>query len=350
MKGLASIVAIAAVVATTVAAQAPAQGGGGRGGRQGGPPPTSCRRAIRSHGNVGVGRHRRLAVEEGDASERRLRQRAIESGGPPRRRHVGSHEGQRCWRAVPPVRGPVDHACADGACGSRGRRHDAEARDRRGYANASLRFGPRAVVIRRSDVAGQLAGVPGPSSSRLAVLVSAAPATGTRRAQGRDDARAAWIPATRTACRTARMRWSRSTSTATPTSGRSGSRDDRCRGFPRYLTQPFITSSSFKRKLTTRSSPRRRARPRRRVPQRRPRATLVDVCRTRVLLRLRRRIRDEEDSARCRGDRHRRGCCRGRAAARPCADASRGGTSARDAVEAAATALGGVEKLRRCGI
>ena len=44
MKRLVIVVAIVALVATTVAAQAPAQaaaqGGGGRGGRQGGPPPT----------------------------------------------------------------------------------------------------------------------------------------------------------------------------------------------------------------------------------------------------------------------------------------------------------------------
>ena len=40
MKVLLNTVAVVALVATSVAAQAPAQGGGGRGGRQGGPPPT----------------------------------------------------------------------------------------------------------------------------------------------------------------------------------------------------------------------------------------------------------------------------------------------------------------------
>jgi hypothetical protein len=39
-KVLVHALALASLIATTVAAQAPAQGGGGRGGRQGGPPPT----------------------------------------------------------------------------------------------------------------------------------------------------------------------------------------------------------------------------------------------------------------------------------------------------------------------
>ena len=50
--------------------------------------------ADRSHRLVGVGRHRRLALADGDAAEGRLRERADQRRRSPGRRHLGSGQGR----------------------------------------------------------------------------------------------------------------------------------------------------------------------------------------------------------------------------------------------------------------
>ena len=131
------------------------------------PPPPSARAKRRSisPGYWVVGRQRRLAPPDGDAAQGRLREPAGQRRGAPRGRRVGSRRGQRGRPAVQGVRRRRHHAPARTPAHHVGGRRHAASRVRRRHADAAARVRRDGAPGRREDVAGVFARASGRAAS-----------------------------------------------------------------------------------------------------------------------------------------------------------------------------------------
>ena len=106
------------------------------------------RRVPRSHRAMGVGRHGRLAMADGDAAERRHGQRSAEPGRAQGGRRVGSGRRPHARRSVQGVRSSVVDPPAGTAANPVGGRQHAAARVRRRHAGATASLRPAAPAAR----------------------------------------------------------------------------------------------------------------------------------------------------------------------------------------------------------
>ena len=190
---------------------------------------------------------------------------------------------------VPRIRRRGDHAAADARPHLLAGRHDAEARNRRGAADADCSGSARRrrVVDERDRSGADVAGRVGCRVGQAA----AEPRPRVRRARRR-HAPAAISKSSRRTCRPGYLRKNgvpySENARVTEYYNRHDESERRSRWFtvttvvedPKYLAQPFITSSSFKKEADeskwkpTPCASRRRRRPRHSMPARRRSATL----------------------------------------------------------------------------
>ncbi len=160
-----------------IVARRAAAPGAGHSGRQ---QPTRGRTA-RSHGLLGVGGHRRLALANDDAAQRRFHQHPAERRGTPRGVPVGSEDG----RVVQGLRRGGPDAHPDAPQHHLAGRRCAEGRERRRPADAAAAV--RAEVGRRAR--DRCRDSRSPNGSRSASRVPVAPAVRRRRERSRSSPR-----------------------------------------------------------------------------------------------------------------------------------------------------------------
>ena len=207
-----------------------------------------ARCADRSHGPVGVARHRRLALAHGDAAQGRRALSAGERGGPADGGGVGSGAGCGLGRGLPRLRRRRHHAPAGPAPHLVGERHHAEARNRHRPADASLLLRQRPSLPARPRCRAS-------RSPRGSCLVAAGARPGPGRRVRGPARRCVWPPracswatTAGTACHTGRTRtmteWF---TTLTEPDGNTYLLVTKILEDPQYLNAPYVRTVQFKK-------------------------------------------------------------------------------------------------------